>query len=530
MMSLVPSMLRSLVDADGEALVIHAGEKPYVVASAGQVELGNRPLTVDAVKGIVSQLLPRDVSHALDEFGAVQHEIVSPQEFPGESFVLVAARGNDDIWVEIRRRKPGESAALPEAPVEPAAQRLAIAATVRRGAEVARRRRTPQHVPADPVATVPPTVVLPMPRGTMRSESAEAAAASGGSGLDRLLRIASARGASTLYLSSNAPPAIRVDGELRALESEPSLGSQDLESWLRTAADGTSDVDGVGRVRCTTFQDERGAGAVFRLIRARAMSAEQLGLPRAVESLAFEPGGLVLVTGPRLSGKKTIISALVDLMNRRRRAHVVTIEREIALVHGTGTSIISQRETGGGADDIEKAARAALREDPDVLVIESLHTARLIDIALEGAASGQLVIGGLPARDTASALAHIVNAYPPETRWKAQLSLAEHLRGVVAQVLLQKRGGGLVPAREILLNTPAIASVIAEGRTSQLATAIDAGQVMLRLNDVLADLVQSGSVEISEAYRKAADRLDLLAKLKRLGIDTSALDEGFELR
>jgi twitching motility protein PilT len=530
MMSLVPSMLRSLVEADGEALVIHAGEKPYVVASAGQVELANRPLTMDAVKGIVSQLLPRDVSHALDEFGAVQHEIVSPPEFPGESFVLVAARGNDDIWVEIRRRKPSEAGAVPEAPVEPAAQQLAIAATVRRGAEAARRRRMPQHVPADPVAIVPPTVVLPMPRGGARSEGAAATAAPGGSGLDRLLRIAAARGASTLYLSSNALPAIRVDGELRVIEGEPSLAPQDLESWLRTDVDWTSDVDGVGRVRCTTFQDERGTGAVFRLMPARAMSAEQLGLPGAVESLAFEPGGLVLVTGPRLSGKRTVISALVDLMNRRRRVHVVTIESEIAVVHGPGTSIISQREARGGTDDVERAARAALHEDPDVLVIESLHSAQLIDIALEGAASGQLVIGGLPARDTASALARILNSYPAETRWKAQLSLAEHLRGVVAQVLLQKRGGGLVAAREILLNTTAIASVIAEGRTSQLAMAIDAGQGMQRLNDVLAGLVQNGAVEVSEAFRKAADRSDLLVKLKRLGVDTSTLDEGFELR
>ena len=594
MKSLVPPMLRSFVDVDGEALVMHAGEKPYVVGPAGQVELANPPLTMEAVKGIVSQLLPDDVSRALDEFGAVQHEIVSPPEFPGESFMVVAARGSDDMWVEIRRRKMSQADASLEVPIEPTAQRLAIAATVRRGAEAARLRRqtatpeptrsgpparpapesapespativsemvsappplpplapivtspvapptplrTPQHEPADSGAVPLPAVVVPMPRGAQRPESTGSRAASIGSGLDRLLRIAAGRGASTLYLSSNAPPSARVDGEVRTLDGEPALGPQDVESLLLTAVpdaqyeslrsgaavDWTSNVDGVGRVRCTTFRDRHGAGGVFRMVPARATSTERLGLPRTVEALALEPGGLVLVTGPRLSGKRTLIAALIDLINRRRRDHVIAIESEITVVHGPGTSVISHREVRGGPDEVERAARTALREDPDVLVIESMQSAGLIDIALEGAASGQLIIGGLTARDAASAVDRIVNSYPTEARPQTRLTLAEHLRGIVAQVLLQKRGGGRVAAREILVNTPAVASVIAEGRVSQLARAIDTGQGMQRLNDALAALVQSGSVEISEAYRRAADRAGLLAELKRLGVDTSAI-------
>jgi twitching motility protein PilT len=356
--------------------------------------------------------------------------------------------------------------------------------------------------------------------------------------LDRLLRIAAGRGASTLYLSSNAPPSARVDGEVRMLEGEPTLGPQDVESLLLTAVpdahyeslrsgsavDWTINLEGVGRVRCTTFRDRHGAGGVFRMVPARATPTERLGLPHTVEALALEPGGLVLVTGPRLSGKRTLIAALIDLINRRRRDHVIAIESEITIVHGPGTSIISHREVRGGPDEIERAARTALREDPDILVIESMQSAGLIDIALEGAASGQLIIGGLTARDTASAVDRIVNSYPTEARPQARLTLAEHLRGIVAQVLLQKRGGGRVAAREILVNTPAVASVIAEGRLSQLARAIDTGQGMQRLNDALAALVQHGAVEISEAYRRAADRPGLLAELKRLGVDTSAIE------
>jgi len=530
MMSLVPSMLRSLVEADGEALVIHAGEKPYVVAPAGQVELANRPLTIDAVKGIISQLLPRDVSHALDEFGAVQHEIVSPPEFPGESFTLVAARGNDDMWVEIRRRKI-EARGVPEMPIEPVAQRLAIAATVRRGTEAARRRRPEATAPPPPSqhASVGP-VVVPAPAVVLQGRGSDA-------GIHRLLRMAAARGASALYLSSQAPPAVRVDGEVRVVEGEPSSGSQDLE-WLLTAVPGshqeslrsgqvvdwTSDIDGVGRVRCTTFQDERGPGAVFRLMPARATSSEQLGLSRTVESLAFEPEGLVLIAGQRLSGKSTMISALVDLMNRRRHVRVITIENEISVVHAQGTSVVSQREVRGGADDVARAALAALREDPDVLVIEAMQSPRLVDIALEAAGSGRLVLGSLIARDTTSALAHVINSCPAETRQPAQLALARHLRGVVAQVLLPQTGGGRVAAREVLLNTPSVASAIAEGRMSQLTKAVDAGQGTQRLNDVLAGLVQRGTVEAIEAYRRTADRTDLLARLKRLGVDITAIE------
>jgi twitching motility protein PilT len=570
-------MLRAIIDVEGEALVMHAGDKPYVVAPAGQVELANRPLTSEAVKSIVAQLLPDDVSHALDALGGVQHVIVSPPEFPGESFTVVAARSGDDMWVEVRRRRVGVEDAVPEVSFEPAAQQLAIAATVRRGAEAGNLRRqavtppsaagpaarpapetmpesamailsaivsppsppapvvdpppspprllrTPRPEPAEPVAVPPPAVVVPMPPA-----------------LERLLQRAAARGASTLYLSSNAPPSVRVDGEVRTLEGEPSLGADDVESLLLTvtpvrrneglrdgaASEWISDVEGVGRVRCMTFRDQRGPGGVFRIIPARPVSTEQLGLPREVESLALEPGGLVLIAGPRLSGKRTTISALVDFMNRTRHDHVITIERELNVIHGSGTSIVSQREARGWGDDVEGVVRAALREDPDVLVIESLHTAALVDVAFEAAASGRLVIGGLPAHDTASAIDRVINLYPAEKRRHVQVALAENLRGVVAQVLVGKVGGGRVAAREVLFNTPAVASVIADGRTSQLPMAIDAGRGrgMRRLNDALASLVQGGGVDIREAYRKAADRKGFLAKLKRLGIDASTLDE-----
>jgi twitching motility protein PilT len=360
------------------------------------------------------------------------------------------------------------------------------------------------------------------------------------SNLDQLLRLAAARGAAMLYLASASRPSVRVDGEIHTLDGAPILGPNDVESLLLTlmpernaealrtgvASEWICDLPEVGRVRCLSFRDHRGPGGVFRMMPVRAVTAEQLGLTREIQSLATEPEGLVLVAGPRASGKRTLMSAFVDLINRTRRDHVITIESEINVVHERNGSLISQREVRGGGDDVYAAARGALREDPDVLVLEEVRTAAILNVALEAAASGHLVIGGFPAHDATGAIDRIIDLYPPEYRRQVQLSLAQNLRGVVAQVLLRKRGGGRVAAREVLLNTPAVASVLAEGRTSQLPLAIEGGRKlgMMPLNDALVGYLQSGAVDIQEAYRRSADRVGLLALLRRQGVDTSAIE------
>ena len=380
-------------------------------------------------------------------------------------------------------------------------------------------------------------MVLPISRSPIRADVPPPIPA-GVSGLDRLLRMAAARGASTLYLSSDARPSIRLDGEIQTFDGEPSYGPKDVESLLLAlmparshealrsgvATEWMTDVDTVGRVRCLSFRDHRGPGAVFRLF--RPMSVDRLGLPKEVQSLVLDAGGLVLVAGSRQSGKRTVISALVDLINRTRRDYIVTLEGEIDVVYDRGTSFISQREVGAGFTNVEELAAAALREDPDVLVIESVRTAAVVKVALEAAASGRLVIGGLQAPDVTAAVDYICNLYSPETRCQVQTALAEHLRGIVVQVPLRKATGGRLAAREVLLNTAGVASLIAEGRTSQLPAAIEAGrtQGMLPLNESLAAFVQSGAVDASEAYRHAADRAGLLSTLKRLGLDTAAIE------
>lgn len=381
-----------------------------------------------------------------------------------------------------------------------------------------------------------PAVVLSLTRDGARGSGGGARGSVRTGGIERLLRLAAARGASALYLTTQARPAVRVDGDIRLLDGEPALSSGDVEAAVlelapegardKESAEWIRDLQDVGRVRITTFRDYRGPGALLRMIQARATSAEQLGLVREIQALATEPEGLVIVTGPRASGKSTLVSAFVDLINRQRNDYVITLEGQIRLVHESRGSLISQRELRGSASEVVTAARAALRENPDVLVIEDLRSPDVLQVALDAAGSGLLVFASVTAASATAALERLVDLCPSDQRRNVRAALAEHLRGVVAQVLLRKAGGGRLAARELVLNTNAVAALVSDGQIAQLPRAIDSGRKlgMAPLNDALVAFVQSGAVDVREAYRKADDKAGLLALLRREGIDTSFVE------
>jgi twitching motility protein PilT len=374
------------------------------------------------------------------------------------------------------------------------------------------------------------------PHAPARVDAPRSAAKPAPAGVDQLLRLAASRGASTLYLSSNMRPSIRMDGQVQPLEGTAVVGAREVESLLISlalahtgeamppgAAEWSFDLPEVGRVRCMSFRDHRGPGAVFRIVPVRPAAPEQLGLSLEIQSLALEREGLVLVAGPRSSGKGTVIAGLLDLIKRTRRAYVISVEREVNAMSEPEGAFISQREARGGLDDILNVARAALRENPDVLVLPEVRSAPLMNLALEAAAAGQLVIAGFTAPSASGAIERIMDLYPPELSRQVQLSLAQHLRAVVGQVLLPKVGGGRMPAREVLLNTPAVASVLSEGKAWQLPVVIEAARKhgMVPLSEVLVGLVQSGAVAVDDAFRHAPDPAAFVEGLKHLGIDTS---------
>ena len=358
--------------------------------------------------------------------------------------------------------------------------------------------------------------------------------------IERLLRIAAARGASGLFLTSESRPYIRVDGDIRQLDGEALLSRTDVEAAIveiapekgreqigkGEVAEWLTEYPELGRIRCTTFGDHRGPGLLLRIIATRAATAEQLGLSREVQALATESQGLVLVAGQRTSGKSTLMSALVDLVNRQRAEFVITLERQIRLVHDNKLALVSQREIRGGADEALAAARSALREGPDVLVIDDLISPHMVPLILTAVSEGLLVFVSMTAPSTSDAVQRFIELAAPEMRNAVQSAMAESFRGAVAQVLLKKTGGGLVAAREVLLATAPVSRVIAEGQLAQLPHALESGRKhgMASFTETLIDYVRSGTVDVREAFRKTPDRERLLAGLKREKIDTSLVE------
>jgi twitching motility protein PilT len=384
-------------------------------------------------------------------------------------------------------------------------------------------------------------IVVPMARPAVRPDSPSVAAAFPGDGhfsVADLLRVAAARGASAVYVVAQSPPMARSDGEITALEigSGAPLTESDVnrlvlelapsaarDAWQRAAvAEWMCDVADVGPVRCVTFRDHRGPGVLFRLVPPRATLADQLALTPEIRALCTQADGLVIVTGPRASGKSTLLSAFIDLINRTSSDHVITIESQIAFAHESRRSFVSQREVRGDSDAVVSAIRAALREDPDVLLIEDLRSPEVASVAFEAAESGRLVFGALPAASTVAAVTRLLEMFPHDRRSQAQAALAGTLRAVVGQVLLRRSKGGRIAAREILVNTPAIAALLEEGKTAPLPLAMEGGRRhgMMPLNDALASFVRDGTVHITEAYLKAFDKEGLLATLERQVGDT----------
>lgn len=390
------------------------------------------------------------------------------------------------------------------------------------------------------VAASDPGVVLQMTRGVRTEAPSQRMIPPRTSMVERLLRIAFARGASSLFLTSESRPCIRVEGDIRVLDSEAVLSKADVESAIMEivpqeaqesigsgqATEWIAQLPGLGEIRCTSSMDHRGPGVVFTMIATRAATAEQLGLAREIQALATETEGLVLVTGSRGSGKSTLMSALIDLVNHQRAEYVITLERQIRLVHDNHTALVSQREIRGGAEAALAAARAALRENPDVLVVDDLSSTQMVPLLLEAAAGGLLVFVSITARSTSDAVERLLDLAPPGARTSVQAAMAETFRGAVAQVLLKKTGGGRVVAREIMLATAAVTRLIADGQLAQLPLALESGRRhgMVPLTDVLLGLVQSGVVDVREAFRKTHDRDRLLAGLKREGVDTSVVE------
>mgnify|MGYP002381529748 CR=1 FL=1 len=341
-------------------------------------------------------------------------------------------------------------------------------------------------------------------------------------------------GASDLHLSVSMPPMVRKDGKMAILPCDeqtltPPVMKELLTSIMpaknqeefvrRNDSDFAYEIAGLARFRANIFMDRKGMGGVFRIIPTKILTAEQLGLSQAIMNLCELSKGLVVVTGPTGSGKSTTLCAMVDSINKRREDHIITIEDPIEFTHENQKCLVNQREVGNHTDSFKDALRAALREDPDILLVGEMRDLETISIAIETAETGHLVFGTLHTTTAASTVDRIIDQFPADRQQQIRVMLSESLKGVIAQTLLPKKGGGRVAALEILIVTPAISNLIREGKTFQIPSAMQTGKAngMVMLNDALFALVQKGLVEPRDAYIKAVDKTGFESLLTRGG-------------
>ncbi|MGH7528452.1 MAG: type IV pilus twitching motility protein PilT [Gemmatimonadales bacterium] len=358
--------------------------------------------------------------------------------------------------------------------------------------------------------------------------------------LEQLFRLLVDSGASDLHLRGGQPPLLRRHGELAPEAREP-IPAERVESMLLSImstrdsaeyreagdADWAYEIEGLARFRCNAARDRHGAMGVFRIIPAAIRTADELGLSREVQNLCFLTKGLVVVTGPTGSGKSTTLAALVDLINRTRTDHIITIEDPIEFVHPSKKCLVTQRQVGLHTRSFKHALRAALREDPDIILVGEMRDLETVSIAIETAETGHLVFGTLHTTTAASTIDRIIDQFPADRQAQVRVMLSESLRGVIAQTLCKKVGGGRIPAREVLLTTPAVSNLIREGKTFQIPSIMQTNRKagMVTLNDALMELVDAKLVDSKEAYMKSIEKAGFAAALKAKGHDVGFLGE-----
>ena len=338
--------------------------------------------------------------------------------------------------------------------------------------------------------------------------------------------------ASDLHMSSQVVPMLRVDGDMVAQEDYRPLSHDRLKAMLWSIApeknkkqwEETRDTDFAyetdrARFRVNVFEDRKGIGSVMRQIPTKIMTAEDMGLSKHILDLCFLSKGLVLVTGPTGSGKSTTLAAMIDYINRNREDHIITIEDPIEFVHPNKKCLVNQREVHVHTHGFKNALRAALREDPDIVLVGEMRDLETIAIAIETAETGHLVFGTLHTNTAPSTVDRIIDQFPADRQEQIRMMLSESLKGVISQMLIKKIGGGRVPAQEVLLCTSSVANLIREGKTFQIPSIMQTsrGIGMSTLNDALLDLVKRKLCEPNDAYIKAVAKGEFKQMLERNG-------------
>ena len=337
-----------------------------------------------------------------------------------------------------------------------------------------------------------------------------------------LLAFAVKNKASDLHLSAGLPPMIRVNGDIRRINL-PDMSHQVVHEMVydimndgqrkiyeeALEVDFSFEVPTLARFRVNAFNQNRGAGAVFRTIPSKVLTLEDLNAPKIFKEISIQPRGLVLVTGPTGSGKSTTLAAMIDFVNESEYGHILTVEDPIEFLHQSKKCVVNQREVGPHTHSFSNALRSALREDPDVILIGEMRDLETIRLALTAAETGHLVFGTLHTSSAAKTIDRIVDVFPAAEKEMVRSMLSESIRAIISQTLLKtKDGTGRIAAHEIMIGTPAIRNLIRENKIAQMYSAIQTGQNvgMQTLDQCLQDLVRRNQIALNEARTRAANK------------------------
>jgi len=494
--ALVDKLIQALHAYKGRRLTIVPGRPVTLATDTSERPISSKQVTQQQVEDLIQQSAPPDVVATCQQDGRHTYVYASP---------------HGDVEVRVVRRRGVASLDIDPAPKGASASPAPRA-----------NKAKPDPAPAKPAAK--PAAAKP-DLTNMRPGAAQ---------IEHYFLTMVREKCSDLHLCAETPPMYRKDGDMVVLDETEPLSAERSKELLREImpkrneeefvetndTDFAYEIPGVARFRCNVFMDRKGWGGVFRQIPDKILTAEDLKLSKHILDLCRLNKGLVVVTGPTGSGKSTTLAAMVDFINRTRPTHIITIEDPIEFVHPNKTSLVNQREIGVHTEGFKVALRAALREDPDIVLGGEMRDIETVAIAIETAETGHLVFGTLHTNTAPSTVDRIIDQFPTAQQAQIRTMLSESLRAVIAQTLLKRKGGGRIAALEVLIVTPAVANLIREGKTFQIPSMMQTGRNvgMITLNDALLELVRSDKVEMKEAYYKAVDKEDFKRLCERNGI------------